>query len=76
LDTKTHADFPLLAFTCPYKEVLFGMLTIDRKQGKLTLNGRKSSWIGPSPQELGYGILSKAEQEQYLQPRISDREVS
>ena len=76
LDAKTHAAFPLLAFTCPYKEVLFGMLTIDRKQGKLTLNGRKSSWIGPSPQELGYGILSKAEQEQYVQPRISDREVS
>jgi len=50
-------------------------LTLDRKEGRFTLTGRKSSWIGPSPLDLGYGILSKAEQELYLQPRISDRKI-
>ena len=75
LDAKTHAAYPSLAFTCPYAAVLFGVLTLDRKAKKLTLMGRKSSWIGPSPLELGYSILSPAEQEMYLNPQISNREL-
>jgi hypothetical protein len=75
LDAKTHAAYPSLAFTCPYAAVLFGVLTLDRKAKKLTLKGRKSSWIGPSPLELGYSILSPAEQEMYLNPQISNREL-
>ena len=75
LDAKTHAAFPSLAWTCPYAAVLFGILTLDRKAKELTLKGRKSSWIGPSPLELGYSILSPAEQEMYLNPQISNREL-
>lgn len=75
LDVKTHSAYPSLAFTCPYAAVLFGVLTLDRKAKKLTLMGRKSSWIGPSPLELGYSILSPAEQEMYLNPQISNREL-
>jgi DNA repair exonuclease SbcCD nuclease subunit len=75
LDANTHAAYPSLAFTCPYAAVLFGVLTLDRKAKKLTLKGRKSSWIGPSPLELGYSILSPAEQEMYLNPQISNREL-
>ena len=76
MDADTHANYPSLASTCPYAAVLFGILTLDRKQGKLTLTGRKSSWIGPSPLELGYSILSKEEQGLYLQPQISDRAIA
>lgn len=76
MDASTHAAYPSLSSTCPYAEVLFGILTLDRKQGRLTLTGRKSSWIGPSPLELGYGILSQVEQELYVQPQISDRKFS
>ena len=76
MDAATHSAYLSLSLTCPYAEVLFGILTLDRKEGKLTLSGRKSSWIGPSPLELGYGILSKDEQELYLQPQISDRKIS
>ena len=75
LDANTHAAYPSLAFTCPYAAVLFGVLTLDRKAKKLSLTGRKSSWIGPSPLELGYSILSPAEQEMYLNPQISNREL-
>jgi hypothetical protein len=75
LDAKIHAAYPSLAFTCTYAAVLFGVLTLDRKAKKLTLMGRKSSWIGPSPLELGYSILSPAEQEMYLNPQISNREL-
>ena len=76
LDASIHATFPDLSRTCLYAEVLFGILTLDRKEGKLILSGRKSSWIGPSPLELGYGILSKVEQDLYVQPQISDRKIS
>jgi hypothetical protein len=76
MDADTHANYPSLASTCLYAAVLFVILTLDRKQGKLTLTGRKSSWIGPSPLELGYSILSKEEQELYLQPQISDRAIA
>ena len=75
LDANTHAAYPSLAFTCPYAAVLFGVLTMDRKAKKLSLTGRKSSWIGPSPLELGYAILSPTEQEMYLNPQISNREL-
>jgi len=75
LDSNTHAAYPSLALTCPYAAVLFGVLTLDRKAKKLSLTGRKSSWIGPSPLELGYSILSPAEQEMYLNPQISNREL-
>jgi predicted phosphodiesterase len=75
LDANTHAAYPSLAFTCPYATVLFGVLTLDRKAKKLSLTGRKSSWIGPSPLELGYSILSPTEQEMYLNPQISNRDL-
>jgi predicted phosphodiesterase len=75
MDADTHANYPSLSLTCPYAAVLFGVLTLDRKTKKLSLTGRKSSWIGPSPKELGYSILSPAEQEIYLNPQISNREL-
>lgn len=75
MDADTHANYPSLFLTCPYAAVLFGVLTLDRKTKKLSLTGRKSSWIGPSPMELGYSILSPAEQEMYLNPQISNREL-
>jgi hypothetical protein len=75
MDANTHANYPSLSLTCPYAAVLFGVLTLDRKTKKLSLTGRKSSWIGPSPMELGYSILSPAEQEMYLNPQISNREL-
>jgi hypothetical protein len=75
MDADTHANYPSLSLTCPYAAVLFGVLTLDRKTKKLSLKGRKSSWIGPSPLELGYSILSLAEQEMYLNPQISNREL-
>lgn len=76
MDAATHSKFPDLSHTCPYEEVLFGILSLDKKEGRLTLSGTKSRWIGPSPLELGYEILSKAEQELYVQPQISYRIIS
>lgn len=73
LDPSVHVQHPSLALTCPYAEVLFALLTIDPQVGTVTVAGRGSRWVGPSPGELGYSILTTEEQAKYLQPKISDR---
>lgn len=73
LDASVHAQHPSLALTCPYAEVLFALLTIDPQAGTVTVDGKQTRWIGPSPAALGYTILSVEEQEKYLQPKISNR---
>lgn len=73
LAPSVHAQHPSLALTCPYAEVLFALLTIDPQAGTVTIAGRESRWIGPSPAALGYTILSAEEQVKYLQPKISNR---
>jgi Icc protein len=72
---KIHKNYPQLQNTCPYSESLFALLTIDPKERKIQLKGRKANWVGPSPLELNYPILSKEEQALYLNPRISSRKI-
>ena len=75
LSPEVHENHPSLRFTCPYLDPLFALLTIDTKSGKILIEGRKSEWIGPSPLELGYSILTEKEQNDYLQPKISKRKI-
>tara|TARA_B100001996_G_scaffold171722_1_gene131012 strand:- start:11632 stop:12594 length:963 start_codon:yes stop_codon:yes gene_type:complete len=44
--------FPNLSKTCPYKEPLYAVLTLDSEQEMLHIEGRKTSFIGPTPNEL------------------------
>ena len=75
LSQATHQNHPSLKYTCPYLNPLFAVLTIDPEAGKIEIQGRKTEWIGPSPLELGYSILTEEEQEKYLQPQISTRKI-
>lgn len=75
LSPDIHDHFPSLSLTCPYRDPLFALLSIDPQQRTLTLTGRQTEWIGPSPAQLGYSILTKEEQEHYLQPKISRRTI-
>lgn len=75
LSPEIHENHPSLKFTCPYLDPLFALLTVDPKSRKISIQGRKSEWIGPSPLELGYVILSESEQKSYLQPQISKRKI-
>lgn len=76
LPAEVHKKFPSLKFTCPYAEPIFAVLSIDPNAAKISIEGRKTQWIGPSPQELGYKILSESEQKEYLKPQISNRNLS
>lgn len=45
--------FPNIKNTVPYKEPVFGLVTIDRAKGFLSIEGRRSSFVGPAPWEIG-----------------------
>lgn len=53
LPKELHAKYPAMINTCPYRDALFAFLEIDLARGVLTLTGRQSAWLGPSPSELG-----------------------
>jgi hypothetical protein len=72
---EIHDKYPQLQNTCPYSESLFALLTIDPKERKIQLKGRKTSWVGSSPSDQNYSILTKAEQALYLNPQISSRKI-
>lgn len=73
LTPELHQQYPAIQNTCPYEEVLFSTLTIEPTVGKVTVKGKKTRWIGPSPLELGYSILSPEQQKMHVMPQISDR---
>ncbi|SEW52749.1 metallophosphoesterase family protein [Chitinophaga arvensicola] len=51
---EIHKQYPWISRTCPYKDPLFTMLTIDPKTYTITLKANKSEWVGKSPEELGF----------------------
>lgn len=65
---EVDEKFPYIKYTAPYKEPLFAIVEIANN-GIIRVEGRETSWVGPSPWELGYHEKFK----KYLQPRISDR---
>ncbi|MBD8489500.1 metallophosphoesterase [Echinicola sp. CAU 1574] len=42
---------PWIKYTAPYKDPLWAMVEISQK-GKIFVEGRKTSWVGPSPEEM------------------------
>ncbi len=67
---EIHEKHPWISSTCPYREALFTMLTIDPVQKKILIEGRSSSWVGASPFELGF---ERVELKDEIVPGISDR---
>lgn len=51
---EVHESYPWISYTCPYKDPLFALLTIDPSSGAVKVRGRKSEWVGPSHGSLGY----------------------
>lgn len=72
---EIHDKYPQLQNTCPYSESLFALLSIDPIERKIEILGRKTSWVGSSPSDLNYSILTKAEQALYLNAQISSRTI-
>jgi len=61
---------PLMKHTVPYKEPLWALVEIS--DGVLTLRGKRTQFVGKSPEELG---VSKYENIYPVVPFISDRKI-
>ena len=66
---RVYDDKINLKYTCPYKDPLYAFITIF-EDGTIAIKGQTSSWVNPSPNELGYndGVLNPEQT-----PKISDR---
>ena len=47
------ASHPYIKYTVPYKESIFALVTVDLSRGFMNIEGRRSSFVGPAPWELG-----------------------
>ncbi len=45
--------FPMVRNTCPYKDPLYTVVTLDSNLGRMNIEGRSTGFIAPDPVELG-----------------------
>lgn len=70
-----HEKYPWISSTCPYKESLFCMLSIDPLKGMISIEGRKSEWVGPSPAEINFSDKQPLTPGKEIVPWISSRRI-
>ncbi len=73
-DKEIHKKFSWISSTAPYKAPLWALVEIDVAKGKLTVQGIKSSWVGPTPWELG--VPKEIMDPTVCTPQISDRALN
>ncbi len=50
---EVDKNFKWIKYTAPYKDPLYTVVEIS-PAGTITISGKKTSWVGPSPKEVGY----------------------
>ncbi len=65
---EVDKNYKWIKYTAPYKDPLFTVVEIS-KEGYIKIKGKYSSYVGPSPWELGYPERLKA----FVKPQISER---
>lgn len=73
---EIHQEHPYISHTCPYQDSLFTTLTIDPSKKTITVSARNSTWVGKSPDELGYGQTKQEEDSDSIVPFIRQRKFS
>ena len=71
-----HQAHPSISRTCPYRDPLFATLTIDPLTATIRVVGARSSWVGPSPDELGVPLPAGLSAGDQVSPRIRDRTIT
>jgi predicted phosphodiesterase len=69
VDPAVYKKYPYYKYVVPYKDPLWALLTADNAGG-VSIRGKKSEFIGPSPDEMG---LTHWEKAYPMVPYISDR---
>lgn len=75
-NAKIHEEHPSIAYTCPYKDSLFAFLEFDPQSQTVKLIGRKSQWVGQSPEQLGEDPGAALIPGENIAPQISDRTIT
>ncbi len=70
---EVHKEYPWLAYTCPYRESLFTTLTIDPAAGTIVVQGKESTWVGPSPADIRANTFPELVVGEQIAPRIRAR---
>jgi len=74
-DSSITKEHPILDLTCPYEEVLFAFLTLDPVSKTVKVKGKKSNWVGLSPQELGYKIEEEPNLYDWVIPEVKNLKI-
>jgi calcineurin-like phosphoesterase family protein len=72
---EVHEDFPWISYTCPYRDALFAIMTIDPENLTIKIEGRQSEWVGQSPAGLGLDRESTLINGEESAPHIRDRKI-
>jgi Icc protein len=70
-----HAEYPWISYTCPYRDSLFAVITLDPKAGTIQVRGQESVWVGPSPKTLGVKQGEDKRHGHDIAPRIQTRQI-
>ncbi len=71
--SEVHKSFRYLTHVAAYRDPLWALVTVDLERGQLTLEGRRSEWVGPDPWARGETTDRPRE---HLHPWIQDRTLS
>nr|WP_199077761.1 metallophosphoesterase [Pedobacter sp. ASV19] len=72
---EIHKDHPWISYTCSYEDALFTTLTIDPSLGIIHIDGKKSNWVGQSPEQLNYVDATGLSAGKEIVPFISKRKI-
>ncbi|MCO6046704.1 metallophosphoesterase [Aeoliella sp. ICT_H6.2] len=72
---EVHAAHKYIEYTCPYREALFAVLSIDPETLTINVTGRKSEWVGQSPKAAGVPDRENQVNGEEIVPVIRDRKV-
>ncbi|HIO65529.1 MAG TPA: hypothetical protein EYN40_02440 [Planctomycetes bacterium] len=72
---EIHAAHPWIEYTCPYQDSLFTTLTIDPKSGSVQVSGKKTKWVGKSPEQVGVANRPGVIDGQQVVPEIRPRQI-
>ncbi|EON75412.1 hypothetical protein ADIS_4116 [Lunatimonas lonarensis] len=67
---EVDRDFRWIKYTAPYRDPLFAVVEIS-SDGEISIHGKQSEYVGPSPWELGYPERNR----ESIRPAISDRKL-
>ena len=68
-----HEKYPYIEKTAPYREPLWALVEFDVSRMQLTITGKETAWVGPSPWECGAD--KKHVNPEVVAPRITDRVI-